>query len=359
MANPKFDEKELDVQNNDVSMFGTIPIYNYPVTPKEAHKAMLDHKPIWVTTGAETTIFTPLCYPDNIARAFVFEARPFNPADGGGKDIFGIEWEYIPVANGSMVRPGKPFLEYADEWYDKIVWPNPEEWDWKGTAELNQEYLNTDKYVMFMILNGWFERLISFMEFEGAIMAMADEDYQEDVIKLFDKLSDLYIKVIDLVCEYMPQVDGFCVHDDWGSQKETFFSPALVEKVIVPAMRKVTDHIHAKGKYAELHSCGQIYKQVPNIIKAGWDNWNPQPMNDTEKIFEEYGDQLVVGVIPQMSSAEDADEATQIAEADAFVQKICSDPKKTATINYSAVRRMTNAFARELYKASRIAYAER
>jgi hypothetical protein len=25
--------------------------------------------------------------------------------EGGGKDMFGIEWEFIPVAGGSMVRP--------------------------------------------------------------------------------------------------------------------------------------------------------------------------------------------------------------------------------------------------------------
>lgn len=359
MSNPKFNEKELENTVAETGMFGAIPRYNYPVTPKEAYRAMLDHKPIWQTTGVESMLFTPMCYPDNIARAFIFEGRPFNPADGGGKDMFGIEWEYIPVAGGSMVRPGKPFLEDVDEWYDKVVWPNPDEWDWAGTAEANKEYLNTDKFITFWIMNGWFERLISFMEFEGAIMAMADEDYQEDVIKLFDKLSDLYIKVVDKVAEYFPQVDAICCHDDWGSQKETFFSPALVEKVIVPAMKKVTDRIHEKGMYAELHSCGQIYKQVPNIIKAGWDYWNPQPMNDTEKIYDEYGDKLVIGVIPKMSTAEEADEATQIAEADAFVKKYCSDPNKTVTINKTSGRGMTPAFARELYKASRIAYEDK
>jgi hypothetical protein len=29
--------------------------------------------------------------------------------------MFGIEWEYVPQVGGSMVRPGKPFVEDANE----------------------------------------------------------------------------------------------------------------------------------------------------------------------------------------------------------------------------------------------------
>lgn len=356
MANPKFDPKELETTEIKKGYYGQIPVYNYPVTPKEAMWAMLKRQPIWQTTGSELAVFTPLCLPDNIARAFIFEERPFDPNNGGGPDMFGIEWEYVPMAGGSMVRPGKPFMEDANEWYDKLVWPDPTKWDWKGTAEANKNFLKSDKYISFWIMNGWYERLISFMDFEGAIMALADEDQQDAVKELFDKLSDLYIQMIDLALEYMPEIDGFCIHDDWGAQKETFFSPATAEEMIVPAMKKVTDHIHSKGRHAELHSCGQNYKQVPNYIKAGWDLWNPQPMNDTHRIYEEYGDKLIIGVVPEMSTAEETDEAQQRAEADAFAAKFCSDPKRPCTLNKTSSRNMTAAFSEQLYKDSRLAY---
>ena len=354
---PAFDEKELEMAA-DKGYYGEISVFHYPVSPKQAVKAMYARKPIWAITGSETAVFTPLCVPDNVARAFVFEGRPFDPNNGGGRDMFGIEWEYVPMAGGSMVRPGKPFLEDANEWYDKLVWPDPKSWDWAGTAEANREFLKTDKYVCMWIMNGWYERLISFMDFEGAIMAMADEDQQEAVRELFMKLSDLYIEIIDLALEHMPQIDGFCVHDDWGSQKETFFSPRLVEDLIVPAMKKVTDHLHERGMDCELHSCGQNYKQVPNMIKAGWDMWNPQPMNDTRKIYEEYGDKLIIGVVPEMSGA-DAGEETQKAEADAFAARFCADPARPCLINKTSGRVMTPAFGRELYRASRLAYQDK
>ena len=301
MAVPAFDPKELEVTGQTHTLHGSVPMYNYPVTMGEAFiAAVRDRKPIWEISGIESQIFTPRLIPDNVARALVFEAKPFDALkDGGGKDMFGIDWEYIPVAGGSMVRPGKPFMDDMNDWEDKIVWPDVDSWDWEGSAKENKDYVNTGKNIQVWFQTGWFERIISFMEFEGAIMALFDEDQQDAIHAFFDKLSDLYINIIDHFVKYFPQVTSFYMHDDWGSQKETFFSPALVEEMIVPHMKKVTDHIHKIGRCAELHSCGQIMKQVPNMIKAGWDTWSGQVMNDTQAIYEQYGDKIVIGVIPE------------------------------------------------------------
>jgi hypothetical protein len=90
--------------------------------------------------------------------------------------MFGIEWEYIAQVGGSMVRPGKPFIEDANELADKVVWPDIDKWDWEGCAKANVEYLSKPNFNICWFLNGWYERLISFMDFEGAVVAMIDED---------------------------------------------------------------------------------------------------------------------------------------------------------------------------------------
>ena len=88
---------------------------------------------------------------------------------------------------------------------------------------------------MAWFLNGWFERLISFMDFDNAVVALIDEDQKDAVKELFDRLSDLYIKIIDKYLEYFPGIDGFCIHDDWGAQKDTFFSPdTAMEMIVLP-----------------------------------------------------------------------------------------------------------------------------
>jgi hypothetical protein len=55
-------------------------------------------------------------YPDNVARGMLVEVSPLPREQFGGKDMFGIEWQYIETVNGSMVRPGKPFLKDANAW---------------------------------------------------------------------------------------------------------------------------------------------------------------------------------------------------------------------------------------------------
>jgi len=357
MTAPAFDPKELTVVEEVPGFMGApaIPIYSFAVTPKEAFIAMYNKKPIWQITGVEQALFCPKINPDNVARAFVFDGSGMTPSDGGGKDMFGIEWEFIAQVGGSMVRPGKPFLASANEWYDKVVWPDIESWDWEGNAKINEKYLGTNKYNNCWIMNGWYERLISFMDFEGAVVAMIDDEQQDAVKALFDRLSDLYIKLIDKYLTYFPQIDGFCIHDDWGSQKDTFFSPATVKEMIVPSMRRVNDYLHSRGKFSDLHSCGQLYKQVPNIIAAGWDSWGGQLMNDTQKIYEEYGDKMIIGVTPAIFDPAATTEEEQRAAAREYADRFCN-PEKPSMFNFYGNMVLTRAYREELYMQSRKKY---
>ena len=356
MSVPAFDPKEMEVVGKKPGLFGVdFPIFNYLVTRKEATVALFEKRPYWQLHGMDVSscLFCPMVNPDNIARGFIYEARKaeMDPSQFGGKDMFGIEWEYIPMVRGSMVRPGDPFMEDMYDWEEKVLWPNPDEWDWEAAREANKDYFVKDGFNVAWFLNGWYERLISFMDFENAIMAIFDEDQKEYVHAFFDKLSDLYIKIFDKYLEYFPEIDGFCIHDDWGSQKETFFSPALAEEMIVPYMKRVTDFLHSKGKFCELHSCGQNFKQVPNFIKAGWDMWVPQAMNDTQGIYEEHGKDIIIAVIPD-EVPENATEEEQRAAARAFVDKFMQ-PGKCCVMSYYKNESLTAAYLEELYAYSR------
>ena len=357
MAVPKFDPKELQEVARIPGMMGNpeVVVYSYPVTPREAYTALYKRQPVWQITSMEMTMFSPKCNPDNIARAFVFDGT--RTPQTGGADMFGIEWEFVPQVGGSMVRPGKPFIEDANEIKDKVVWPDIDTWDWEGCAKANADYFSRPNYNVCWFLNGWYERLISFMDFEGAVVAMIDEDQKDAVKDFFDKLSDLYIRIFDKYLTYFPQIDGFCIHDDWGSQKETFFSPATAEEMIVPYMRRVTDFLHSRGKFCELHSCGQLLKQVPNMIAAGWDSWFPQLMNDTHKIYELYGDKIIVGVAPEPFDIAAASEEEQRARAREYADKFCQ-PGKPSFFSIYAGKYLTPTFREELYKQSRINYSK-
>ena len=358
---PKYDPKELKVigETPPLPLMPSIKIYDYPVPPKEAMIGMFKRKPCWQIIGVEKILFNPRIIPDNSARAFVFDGEPFNAMkEGGGKCMFGIDWEYESAVGGSMVRPGNPLLGDANEWREKLVWPNLDEWDWEGSAKLNNEsVLKTDKFVQSWLFSGWFERLISFMDFEGAIMALYDEDQKNAVTDLFTKLTDLYIDMFERFLKYFPRVDGFCVHDDWGSQKETFFSPGLVEEMIVPHMKRVTDFLRSKGKYTEFHSCGQIIKQIPNIIAAGWDMWTPQLMSIAPEAYERYGDKLLIGTYPELFDPSTTSEERQREIAGAYAEKYC-DPAKPSYYGVYGGKMLAPVFREEIYIRSRERYSK-
>ncbi|MDR0838898.1 MAG: methyltransferase [Oscillospiraceae bacterium] len=360
MSAPKFDPKELEIKGEKPGFFGRpgTPLYNFPVTPKEAYIALYKKEPVWHITGFESQMFAPRANPDNVARAMVIDGSPAAAAPTGGNDMFGIYWEFVPQVGGSIVHPGQPILRDANEWEDKIVWPDVDSWDWAGNAKENESFLGDYYFNSCWMQNGWFERLISFMDFDKALMALIDEDQQDAVKALFDRLADLYIDIIDHHLHYFPKIDEMYMHDDWGAQKETFFSPALCNEMIVPSMRKVTDFIHSKGKFAQLHSCGQILKQVPNMAAAGWDAWVGQPMNDSQKIYELYGDKIIVGVSPKEENLETLPEEEQRAAARDYADKFC-DPKKPSMLGIlNGAFSLPDAFREELYIRSRENYTK-
>jgi hypothetical protein len=125
-------------------------------------------------------------------------------------------------------------------------------------------------------------------------------------------------------------------------------------------MKKITDFFHAKGKPCDLHSCGNLLKQVPNFIKAGWDSWTPQLMNDTGKLYDLYGDTLLISIAPEQFDIKSASEKEQRKYARAFAERFCNPEKPSAINMYAQLADnsvITSVYREEIYRQSRIRYA--
>lgn len=265
------------------------------ITPRENYIRAVKHQnPQWIPMKSDAINFAPRIYPDNVARAFVVDGKPYE-GPVGGPDIFGVQWKYIPVAGGSMVEPGTPFLSDVSQWKEKVKFPDIDSWDWEKSAEECREYLNTDKLVTIWIFNGLFERLISFVDFEAAAVALIDEDQQDDVKELFQALVDFYKKLLDKFAAYY-HVDAVFFHDDWGSQRAAFFSLDTCREMLVPYMKQIVDHCHSLGLLFDFHCCGKNESLVPAMIECGMDMWGGQPINDKAKLVAAYGNEILLGV---------------------------------------------------------------
>lgn len=312
------------------------------------------HKPLWMPMSNEYKFFAPRIDPDNIARAFVIDiAEPkLTKEEQGGKDMFGIEWEYVPVAGGSMVRPGQPLMEDVNDWKEFIKIPNVNEWDWAGCAEANKAFVEGDVIPAFTMLNGFmFERLISFMEFENAAMAIIDDDQIDAVKELLDKITtEVYIPYLENIAKYFPQVKMIWVHDDWGAQRSPFFSTATAMDVLVPNMQKFVAKAHELGMFVQFHSCGANEMLADAYKATGVDMWQGMnTINDFNKFYKATGICVTLD-LPAEAMKEDLTEE----EAEAIAKAFCEEFIVNGEVNAVVQARGVNALVlKNIYKISR------
>lgn len=337
--------------------FGKAPVFHPPVTQKENYEALFAGKnPLWMPMTTDCKGLDPRIDPDNIARAFVFDGEePYDATKYGGPDMFGIEWVFVPVAGGSMVKPGAPFMEDATEWEKLLKFPDVNAWDWEACAKGNAKWMEDNKNYVENItfLNGTtFERLISFMDFEGAAMAIIDEEQQDAVREMCMAICEkVYFPYLENVKKYLPGITKITLHDDWGSQRDAFFSPAIAREIFLPVLKKFTDKCKELGYIVELHSCGMVEKVVPVYIEAGFQTWNGMYMNDKRKLFEQYGDKFIFGVDPP-KVADDMNASKEDLEAAAkeFCEFYIRDGKCNVVAN---CMRKNPYFIECVYKISR------
>jgi len=334
--------------------FPGAPKYALPITPRENFNRLIkDRNPMWMPVGGDSLMFCPRIVPDNIARFWVMEKNRITKEEAGGPDWFGVEWEYVDVAGGSMVKPGAPKVPDITRWEDFITFPDLDALDWEASAEANREYVISDMPISMVFFTGFFERLISLMDFENAATALIDEDEQEGVHRLFAALADFYSKLMEKFVKYYGlEIAWF--HDDWGAQRSPFFSYATCEEMLIPYIKRMADRAHELGVIFELHSCGKIETLVPLMIEAGVDIWRGQPLNDSSMMVREYGDKLIIGAqVPEV--AEDATDEEVYAVAKAFVEEFA--PKR-ATAMLPFTRSKDRRLRDYIYCLSREYYAK-
>lgn len=343
-------EKELEIigEYSMPGIYGApdtiVPKHNYPITPKENMLRLLrGEMPLWVPNQTlDNNAIQPMVMPDARARSF------------GGTDWFGIEWEYEPLTKAAMVKPGTRRLSDLTNWREELVFPDLSAIDWQKDYEENYKgRIAEDRLSYFVIVNGLFERLADLASFEDTFCYLLEEP--EELTAFYDKLADWHIELIKIAKEVY-HADMILFHDDMGTQRSTFFSPAMYDELFVPQYQKITKAAHDLGMYICLHSCGCISTLMPLIIKAGFDAWEGQDSaNDKEAIMKEYGKdlaQLTLYIIPADMSTEDA-----IADIHKRVDTLASTGRFGCRLRDEKPDREVN-LADELYRYSRMKYLE-
>ena len=287
MLNQKFTEEEM-TRIGSYKLPGSYgpasleqPKLNTSITPREnMMRVMKGEQPMWLPNmNRDMNIVCPDMMPDASARAF------------GGIDWFGVDWQYEPLTKAAMVRPGTRRLSDITKWREELVFPDLNDLDWEKDSKELYHMLPNDRFTYFIIYNGIFERLADLTSFEDAFCYLLEE--QEELTAFFDKMIEWYIGLIKIARTYY-HADMILFHDDMGTQRAPFFSPEIYEELFIPQYQKLTGAVHEQGMFIALHSCGNVRRQIPNFITAGFDAWEGQEgVMDKDEIMETFGDQLV------------------------------------------------------------------
>ncbi len=87
------------------------------------------------------------------------------------------------------------------------------------------------------------------------------------------------------------------IEGDLGGTDGPLFSPAVFRKIYKPRLARLISFIKARTRAkAFFHSCGSIYRAIPNLIECGVDVLNPVQVNardmNSSKLKREFGKDL-------------------------------------------------------------------
>ncbi|MGI6777310.1 MAG: uroporphyrinogen decarboxylase family protein [Acetivibrionales bacterium] len=112
---------------------------------------------------------------------------------------------------------------------------------------------------------------------------------------LLDALMEVHLATLARVCEAVGDVvDIIRFGDDLGMDNGTFMPPDVYRKLFKPRHKILCDFVKKNSSMKTfLHSCGSIYKLIPDLIEAGYDIINPVQISsrdmEPEKLKKEFG----------------------------------------------------------------------
>jgi uroporphyrinogen decarboxylase len=140
---------------------------------------------------------------------------------------------------------------------------------------------------------GIFESSQDLVGYESlAVLQYTDPDLFRD---LFVRIGDLYVELwTEMIRRYDDLFVFYRMGDDLGFKTSTLLAPETIRNHILPQYKRVIDLAHASGKKFLLHSCGNIFDIMEDIISLGIDakHSNEDEIAPFERWIERYGQRI-------------------------------------------------------------------
>lgn len=157
--------------------------------------------------------------------------------------------------------------ESAEIWdeasLESFAWPDMEQVNFGVVEELGTLLYPGMKYVCWSS-GGVFENLVDLMGFEELCYQMVDEP--EFVQRVADGIGSRILRYYERMLDH-DCVGAVVVNDDWGFKTQTMVAPEQLRRFVFPWHKRIVEMVHARGRPAILHSCGQMRDVWEDIIE--------------------------------------------------------------------------------------------
>ncbi|MBQ7720785.1 MAG: hypothetical protein IJT56_09400 [Clostridia bacterium] len=155
---------------------------------------------------------------------------------------------------------------------EKYPWPNPD------YCVFTDIYKQTEKFPDKMVFTGmwcpFFHQVADFFGMENYFIKMYE--CPEVVEAATEHIVDYYVAANEkFFASLGDRADAMFFGNDFGTQRDLFISPELFRKFVMPSFKRLIAVGKKYGKKIMLHSCGSIYRIIPDLIDAGVDVLHP------------------------------------------------------------------------------------
>lgn len=155
---------------------------------------------------------------------------------------------------------------------ERYPWPDP------AYCDFTEVYAEIDKYPDKLCFTGlwacFFHLAADFFGMENYFIKMYEcpavvEAVTERIVDFFVAASDQFFAGLG------DRADVMFFGNDFGTQLDLFLSPENFRKFILPSLKRLIAVGKKYHKKILLHSCGSIYRIIPDLIDAGADMLHP------------------------------------------------------------------------------------
>jgi uroporphyrinogen decarboxylase len=180
-----------------------------------------------------------------------------------------------------------PIMSWED--FDNYKWPT-------NYKAINAMSLVTAKSVpdgmkVMVIPGGMFEWTTWLMGLVPFSYALVDDPELVDAV--IEKVSHTIYKTVEGLMDE-PNIGGMFMGDDLGFSTGTMVSPDVLREKFFPRTKRIVDLVHSAGKIAVLHSCGNVYSVMDDIIDMGFDAKHSfeDKIMPVEEVHAKWGDRI-------------------------------------------------------------------